>query len=113
MLILELSFGMGQYSQVRQYAHKLEHTLASGLRREGDKVSLVVDPAVTEKIITKTAGHAEEMINANYQPVLLCAPELRQTIHRFTSRLIPNLSVLSMNEVPNGIDVKSYAMVQI
>ncbi len=91
----------------------IEQTLAAGLRRDGDKVSLAVDPAITEQIITKTAGYVEEMSGANYKPVLLCAPELRQHLRRFTSRLLPSLAILSMNEVPNGIDVKSYAMVQL
>ena len=91
----------------------VEQTLASGLRRDGEQVKLIIDPAVTEKIITKTAGHVEDMINANYKPVLLCAPELRQHLRRFTARLVPNLFVLSMNEVPNGVDVKSFALVQV
>jgi len=91
----------------------IEQMLASGMRRDGDKVSLAVDPSVTEKLITKTASHVEEMLSANYKPVLLCAPELRQHLRRFTARLLPNLSILSMSEVPTNVDVRSYAMVQL
>lgn len=91
----------------------IEQTLATGLRRDGDKVSLAIDPSITEKLIKNTAAYVDEMSNASYQPVLLCAPELRQHLRRFTARLLPSLSVLSMNEVPNGVDVKSYAMVKL
>jgi flagellar biosynthesis protein FlhA len=91
----------------------IERLLASGIRRDGDKVSMAVDPAVTEKLMTKTASHVEDMVSSNYRPVLLCAPELRQHLRRFTARLLPNLSILSMNEIPTTVDVKSFAMVQI
>ncbi|EGG95004.1 Flagellar biosynthesis protein FlhA [gamma proteobacterium IMCC1989] len=92
----------------------IEQTLASGMRKDGDnKVSLIIDPALTEKLITTTAAHAEDMISTNYQAVLLCAPELRPHLRKFTARLLPNLSILSMNEIPTNIDVKSYAMIKL
>lgn len=91
----------------------IEQTLAAGLRRDGEKVTLAIDPSVTEKLITKTVSYVDEMSVENYKPVLLCAPELRHHLYRFTARLIPSLAILSMNEVPNGVDVKSYAMVQL
>jgi flagellar biosynthesis protein FlhA len=91
----------------------VEQMMASGLRKDGDKISLALDPAVTEKLITKVAEYAEDMLGSNYQPVLLCAPELRQHLKKFTVRLLPNLSIISMNEIPSSVDVRSYGMIQL
>lgn len=92
----------------------IEQTLASGMRRDNDnKTTLIIDPGITEKLVTSIAAHIEDMTAANYSPVLLCAPELRMHLKRFTARLLPSLSIISMSEIPNNIDVKSYAMIKI
>jgi flagellar biosynthesis protein FlhA len=46
-------------------------------------------------------------------PVLLCGPELRRHLKTFTGRAVPRLAVLSINEIPHSIDLKSFGVVGI
>lgn len=91
----------------------VESALASGLRGEGDKRRMIVEPKLAEQVLTRLAAHVEKMIGANKMPVLLCAPELRQQVRQFTARVIPQLSVVSMSEIPGTLPVKSFGMVTL
>ena len=91
----------------------IEQALAGGVRADMNKGQLVVEPRLAEQVIAKISAQTEKMLNANMPPVLLCAPELRAHLRRFTERIMPQLSILSMNEVPTTVDVKSFAMVTL
>ncbi len=91
---------------------QIEQALAKGVR-PGEKSQIVVEPKYAETVLTRVAATAEKMLNSNLSPVLLCAPELRRHLRRFTERMIPDLIVLSMAEVPSNINVKPYAVVAI
>jgi flagellar biosynthesis protein FlhA len=56
---------------------------------------------------------ADSMMQQSLAPVLLCGPEIRRHIKTFTRRSIPRLAVISVNEVPSTIDLKSFAIVNL
>jgi len=91
----------------------IEQSMAGGLRSQEGRSGFVIDPKFSEQLIARLSDQVESMLNANLFPVLLCAPELRRHIRSFTERMLPNLSVLSMSEIPNGVQLKSYGMVTI
>jgi len=72
-----------------------------------------VEPKLAEQVLKRLSAQVEKMMGANINPVLLCAPELRQQLRQFTERVIPNLAVVSMSEVPNTLSVKSFGMVTL
>jgi flagellar biosynthesis protein FlhA len=45
--------------------------------------------------------------------VLLCGGEVRRHLKAFTRRTIPGLSVLSVNEIPMRINLRSFDIVQV
>lgn len=91
----------------------LEQTIAGGLRGGEEKDSLIMEPRLAEQIMKHLSKQVEKMMGSNLMPVLLCAPELRSHLKQFTERVLPHLSVLSMSEVPNGVSLKSYGMVNV
>jgi flagellar biosynthesis protein FlhA len=90
----------------------VEHALTSGVRG-GERSQLVLEPRLAEQVLMRIAAQVEKMMKANLAPVLLCAPELRRHLRKFTERVAPHLSVVSMSEVPNTLSVKSFAMVAL
>ncbi len=93
----------------------IEHTIASGLRASEDKAAatLVLEPRFAEQVIARIGGWVEHMITSNVMPVLVCSPELRRHLRRLTERVLPNLSVLSLTEVPNNVNLKSFGVVTV
>jgi flagellar biosynthesis protein FlhA len=74
---------------------------------------LVLDPAVTEQCIGRLVTHAERMMRGNLLPVLLCSPDLRRHLRTLSERVLPHLRVLAMTEVPQSVELKSYAVVSL
>jgi flagellar biosynthesis protein FlhA len=74
---------------------------------------LVLDPKLTEQLVGKLVASAERMMKSNLLPVLLCSPELRRHIRALSERVMPHLRVLSMAEIPNNIELKSYSVVSL
>jgi flagellar biosynthesis protein FlhA len=74
---------------------------------------LAIEPRLLEKLLLQLVQQAERMMKNNLLPVLLCAPELRRHLRSLSERGLPHLRVLSLAEVPNAIELKSYATVTV
>jgi flagellar biosynthesis protein FlhA len=80
-------------------------------RREGGPGGFALEPKLLEKFLLQLMQQAEKMMKNNLLPVLLCAPELRRHLRILSERGLPHLRVLSMAEIPQAIELKSYATV--
>jgi flagellar biosynthesis protein FlhA len=89
----------------------IEQQITSAVRTVDDKSALVLEPRVAEQVLRRLAGEVERMMASNHMPVLLCSPTLRRHVRRFTERLVPQLSVLSLSEIPPNVSLKSFGMV--
>jgi len=89
----------------------IEQQITSAVRTVDDKSALVLEPRVAEQVLRRLAGEVERMMASNHMPVLLCSPTLRRHVRRFTERLVPQLSVLSLAEIPPNVSLKSFGMV--
>ena len=89
----------------------LESQLMQTLRVAEPGQPLVLDPRLAEQFMSKLVQQAERMMKGNLLPVLLCAPELRRHLRVLSERVVPHLRVLAMTEVPQTIELKSYAVV--
>jgi flagellar biosynthesis protein FlhA len=73
----------------------------------------VLEPKLAEQFIARLVREAERMMKSNLLPVLLCSPELRRHIRTLSERVVPHLRVLSMAEIPQNIELKSWGVVAI
>jgi flagellar biosynthesis protein FlhA len=92
---------------------RVEGQITENIRRSDGGGSLVLEPRLAEQLIRKLIPVAESMMRQSLAPVLLCSPEIRRYLKTFTRRSIPRLSVVSINEVPPTVDLKSFAVVKI
>jgi flagellar biosynthesis protein FlhA len=95
-----------------QFIHSLQLARAENAGSNAAK-SFVLDPKLTEQFMGKLVQQAEKMMKSNLLPILLCSPELRRHVRALSERVVPHLRVLSMAEIPNNIELKSYSVVTI
>lgn len=74
---------------------------------------LALEPRLAEQFMSKTMEQADRMMKSNLLPVLLCSPDLRRHLRALCERVMPHLRVLSMTEIPQTIELKSYGVVSI
>jgi flagellar biosynthesis protein FlhA len=91
----------------------VEQSLNSAVRAVEDKTALVLEPRFAEQVLKRLSEEVERMSKNNMRPVLLCAPNLRRHVRRFTERLVPQLSVLSLNEISGHISLRAYGVVKV
>ena len=82
-------------------------------QREGAAGQFVLEPKLVEKFLIHLMQQAEKMMKSNLLPVLLCAPELRRHVRSLSERGLPHLRVLSMAEIPQAIELKSFGTVTL
>ena len=94
-------------------APRLETQLLDSVRRSDNPEAFIIDPRTAEQILRKLVPLVDEMIGQRLSPVLLCGAELRRHLKTFTRRSAPQLAVVSVAEVPQTIDLKSFGVLQI
>ncbi|MEA3016512.1 MAG: flagellar biosynthesis protein FlhA [Sphingomonadales bacterium] len=92
---------------------RLENQIATNLGQPGVAGSLIVEPRVAEQLIRRLSSQADGMYRDGRAPVLLCGGEIRRHLKSFTRRSIPKLSVLSINEIPMRINLRSWDVVKV
>jgi flagellar biosynthesis protein FlhA len=89
----------------------IEQQMLASIRQVEERAALAIEPRLAEQLLRRLAAEADRMLSSDLVPVILCAPALRRHVRRFTERLMPQLSVLSLSEVPSTLSLKSFAMV--
>jgi flagellar biosynthesis protein FlhA len=105
--------GGHEYLSVLSLDPKVEGQISESVRRVEKGSNLILDPRLAEQLIRKLIPGVEAMLRESLAPVLLCSPEVRRYLKIFTKRSVPKLSVLSINEVPSTIDLRSFSIVKL
>lgn len=91
----------------------IEQTLMESVRAVDSGTTLAVEPKTAELLLARLAAQSERMMKSNMLPVLLCSPDLRRHLRLLSERVLPHMRILSMAEIPNSINLKSYATVSL
>ncbi|BCR06618.1 flagellar biosynthesis protein FlhA [Desulfuromonas versatilis] len=100
----------GSMLQVLTLQRDLEEKLQGAVQQSGQGSYLALDPTTARNFL---GGLSESIKNfmGGAQPVLLCPPAIRPHVKRLTERYLPNLVVLSHNEIASHLKVKSIGTV--
>jgi flagellar biosynthesis protein FlhA len=74
--------------------------------------NLALDPSQTRRLIADISQQVERMMAMGHQqPVLLCMASLRLSLRRLTERALPQLVILSYNEIVPNTEVRAVGAV--
>jgi flagellar biosynthesis protein FlhA len=95
------------------FSQELENQIAAAIQDSGQGSYLGLNPNVAQTVITRIDGLLEQFTINNYQPILLCSPLIRPHVKKLVERFIPNLIVISHNEVAPDVRIEALGMVQL
>ncbi|HZK53856.1 MAG TPA: flagellar biosynthesis protein FlhA [Desulfosporosinus sp.] len=72
---------------------------------------LALDPKVLQVLVQNLTREVEKVMLKGITPVIVCAPLVRINLKRVTERQLPQLLVLSYNELVQGVQVQAVGMV--
>ncbi len=89
----------------------VERALTGALQQSDQGGFLNIDPTLAEKIIGSVAKNLERYAAIKQQPVVVCSSRIRSHFKRLLDRFIPNVAVLSYNEIMGHVKIHSIGTV--
>ena len=100
-------------AQVVTLDQNLENMLMEAIDQNESGTYLSVDPMTTQKILAGLATEVRRLMEMGEQPIVVTAPIVRLYFKRLSEQSIPDLVVLSYNEIESSIDIQSAGVVSI
>lgn len=91
----------------------LEEAVARSIIHTDSGAQLNLDPKVTQTILASLNEKIEEATSQGEKMVVLCSPVIRRHFKRLTEKFIPNLVVVSHNELSPEINIRSLGTVRL
>jgi flagellar biosynthesis protein FlhA len=91
----------------------VEQAITQGVRTVDEKATLILEPRLAEQLLRRLGAEMERIMSSNHTPVILCAPNLRRYVRKLTERVLPQLAVISLAEVPTTVSLKAFGMVTV
>jgi flagellar biosynthesis protein FlhA len=90
---------------------KLENEMGENIRQTPEGEQLVLDPGRLQKITKAVQEEVKRSIKE--EPVILCSPRIRRHVKNLIMRTLPQIGVLSYNEITPDVEVRSVGMVDV
>lgn len=91
----------------------IEETVASGIIQTDQGQQLSLDPEFVRGFIAQLNQQVIDLTIQSSQAVILCSPLIRPHLKSLIDRFIPNVTVLSHNEITANVSVKSFGTVRM
>ncbi len=96
---------------VMTLAKETEDNVAESVKQTQHGSYLAMEPIAAQKLIDLLKKEIEKFTMLNYQPVLVTSPAIRLHLRRLTERFIPNLAILSQNEITPDANIETLGTV--
>jgi len=92
---------------------ELEQEIASAVKDVQGAARAVLEPGQIRRIIAAVTRASEKMVSLGYQPVIVCAGQVRRFVKRMVERSAPTVAVLSYNELDPAVPLQSEGTVTL
>lgn len=92
---------------------EVENVISSNIQKSIQGSFPAVDPDTTGKILNSIKSNLSTIYFHNNQPVILVSPKIRPAFRRLIEMVFPSITVLSLNEIPNEVEIKTEGVVAL
>jgi flagellar biosynthesis protein FlhA len=105
--------GANQQLAVLSLDPRIEAQITESISRSDGAGSVILEPRFAENIMRKIIPMVDAMIQHGESPTLLCGPNIRRQLKAFLRRTVPRLAIISVSEVPQSIDLRSFDILKL
>ncbi|MGH7442155.1 MAG: FHIPEP family type III secretion protein, partial [bacterium] len=91
---------------------RLEQSLLASITRSESGSFLSLDPKVAQRLLLALTKQIEVLSRKGHAPLVLCSPLVRPTFKRLLDKVLPNLAVISYNELDPKVEIQSAGSVK-
>ena len=92
---------------------EVENIIGNSLQRSINGTYPAIDPDTTNKIFSSIQTTVESIHFNNNRTILLVSPKIRAPFRKLVDMVFPNITVLSLNEIPSDVQIKAQGIVNI
>jgi flagellar biosynthesis protein FlhA len=92
---------------------ELEQVIMDSVRQSEHGSYLSLDPEKIQDILKNLLGELKKLTSLGLQPIVLSSPVVRIYFKKLTEQVVPDLTVLSYNELEQSVQIQSVGMVSI
>lgn len=92
---------------------EVENIIGNSLQRSINGTYPAIDPDTTNKIFSSIQNTVESIHFNNNRIILLVSPKIRAPFRKLVDMVFPNITVLSLNEIPSDVQIKAQGIVNI
>ncbi|ABS40053.1 flagellar biosynthesis protein FlhA [Clostridium botulinum] len=91
----------------------IEQTISNNIQKSMQGSFPALDPDTTSSILNGLKQKLDEVYFYNNQAVVLVSPNIRPAFRRLIEMVFPAVNVLSLNEVPNDVEMRTEGVVTL
>lgn len=111
--MITTTYIQGKSARVVTLDQDLENLLMDSVQQNGSSSYLSLDPVSSQSVLNNIAVQIQNLLQIGEQPIIVTAPIVRFYLKRLTDQYIPDLIVLSYNEIEADIDIQSVGVVSL
>lgn len=111
--MITTTYIQGKSAKVVTLDQDLENLLMDSVQQNGSSSYLSLDPVNSQSVLNNIAIQIQNLLQIGEQPIVVTAPIVRFYLKRLTDQYIPDLIVLSYNEIEADIDIQSIGVVTL
>lgn len=92
---------------------RVEDIIGNNLQKSIQGTFPAVDPDTTGQILNSIRYVLDTVYFNENQPVILVSPKIRPAFRRLIEMVYPNVAVISLNEIPNDVEIRTEGVVTI
>jgi flagellar biosynthesis protein FlhA len=92
---------------------QVEQTLVDALQQSDHGSYFAIEPRQVQKIMNDVAVKLEKFTDINLQPIILCSAMIRPHFKKLIDRFIPNIVILSYEEIANSVKINNIGIVEL
>jgi flagellar biosynthesis protein FlhA len=92
---------------------KVEQFIAENIQDTDEGREVIMAPQSAQKILKSVMEKVEELTSKGITPVLVVSPPIRLPMRKFIERFIPNLNIISHNEISENVSIESMGTLEI
>jgi flagellar biosynthesis protein FlhA len=93
--------------------HAVEQTFTEAIQQTDQGTYIALNPDIASKIMGDLSDKLEKMAGMNYQPLVMCSSQIRPHFKKLVDRFIPQVGVLSYEEILPTVEIQSFGAVEI
>ena len=99
--------------QVITLDHSVESAIAAAIQQTEQGSHFALDPNTAQKVINNLVKVLEKSSGLNLQPVIVCSAPIRCHFKKLIDQFIPNISVLSYDEILSNVEIQSLGTLEL